>query len=372
MNKLCLFALVLLLVCPVQAKPSAKAKPSAQPKLPSPAYSITTIGILSGYSQSAAYGLNDNGGVVGALRTGTDTRPDHVFLWTHGRLRDLATIPSPYTPNHPYDISRVCINNHGLIVASFSVFFDGAYMGTRQEADIYNNGKWQRLPNLPGFTDTSAAGVNNHGEIALTTDSTSSTTHLDAPPYDPPHTALYQQGHLTDLGPGSASGLNNLGQVSGYVYKDAQGNPRSRFVNTQESVKVSALLLTAHLRTVLGEGMTTGISDTGTVIGITGGIPTSQGYSFRHTVPVQWQQGTVKRLDSEATSSAVPQAINAQGQIVGGPWLWQARRYNLSRLIPLRSGWKNLRAAVINKTGQIAGTGLFHGKTRAFLMTPIK
>ena len=225
---------------------------------------------------------------------------------------------------------------------------------------------------LPGFTDTTAAAINARGDIVLTMDSTSSTTHADAFPYDAPHIALYKNGTLIDLGPGYASGLNDTGEVSGYVYTDAHGDPRPSFVNAQDTRLVSALILTADKRIHLGEGMTTAINNRGTVIGLSGGLPTAQGYSFGKAFPVRWQQGTKKRLEVTAPSEA-PAAINAPGQIVGGSRLWQnARQYSLNRLIPSGSGWKKLQANAINSRGQIAGMGLFRGKSRAFLMTPTK
>lgn len=45
---------------------------------------------------------------------------------------------------------------------------------------------------------------------------------------------------------------------------------------------------------------------------------------------------------------------------------------HLEHLIPADSGWSNLvQATSINNRGQIAGTGLYNGSVRAFVMTPV-
>jgi hypothetical protein len=43
----------------------------------------------------------------------------------------------------------------------------------------------------------------------------------------------------------------------------------------------------------------------------------------------------------------------------------------LQDLIPANSGWSQINYATdINDLGQIVGTGIFHGESRAFLLTP--
>jgi hypothetical protein len=43
---------------------------------------------------------------------------------------------------------------------------------------------------------------------------------------------------------------------------------------------------------------------------------------------------------------------------------------DLNDRLPAGSGWILQSADAINDAGQIAGTGLFHGERRAFLLTP--
>lgn len=354
----------------------AQARPKRLFVLQHSRYSILSLGTLPGFTRSTALGLNDKGEVVGSLDSGQDNLPSHVFLWSERRLHDLGTIPSPYGgPNAPdaFTIEKVSLNNRGMIVVSWSVFFDGAYMGTRQVVSVRRGGRWRNLPLLPGFEDNAKATVNERGDIALTADHTSSTTHADSPPYDPPHVALYRGGRMIDLGPGVAAGLNNKGEVCGFVNRDVKGFARPNYVNPFESRTVIAFQVRADKRTRLGEGMTTAINDQGVIVGLAGGVPTDQGYSFAKALPARWQDGELSLLPVPQGEHAVPAAINNRGQIVGGHWLWEGnRRYDLNSFVPESSGWTHLQANAINNLGQIAGWGRFHGKRRAFLMTPAK
>ena len=307
---------------------AAQAQKRAQLVPRHPRYSIVNLGTLPGFTRSLAYGLNERGEVVGSLESGFDL-PSHVFLWSKRRLHDLGTIPSPYGANSAFAIEKVCLNNRGMIVVSWSEFFDGAYMGMRQIVSVRRHGQWHNLPLLPGFDDNASATVNEHGDIALTADHTSSTGHADFPPYDPPHVALYRRGRLTDLGPGDASGLNNKGEVCGFVNRDAKGFARPSYVNADESRVVIAFQVRNGKRTRIGEGMTTAINDEGVIIGQVGGIPYGYNYSvgYNNSVakgqPAHWQNGKMSLLPVQRGEHAVPAAINNRGQIVGGHWLWE-------------------------------------------------
>ena len=98
-----------------------------------------------------------------------------------------------------------------------------------------------------------------------------------------------------------------------------------------------------------------------------------------------WQKGRLHLLPTlpEYTITHAV-AINDHGLIVGdsgnGPadyyhdphaLLWtRGYRYDLNTLISPRSGWVLSTATGINDKGQITGQGLFHGKEKAFLLTP--
>src|SRR5512136_1894084 len=54
-----------------------------------PLYSVTDLGVLPGGTLSRAFGLNDNGQVVGFSSTATG---DRAFLWQNGVMTDLGTL----------------------------------------------------------------------------------------------------------------------------------------------------------------------------------------------------------------------------------------------------------------------------------------
>ncbi len=95
---------------------------------------------------------------------------------------------------------------------------------------------------------------------------------------------------------------------------------------------------------------------------------------------VCWVRGKVHDLGTGAASS-----INNAGDVVGdsgtGPaisshpayaLLWtHGYRFDLNNCLPPHSGWILTTATAIDGKGRITGYGLFHGKERAFLLTPI-
>jgi len=68
------------------------------------------------------------------------------------------------------------------------------------------------------------------------------------------------------------------------------------------------------------------------------------------------------------------------GQIIGSAsnavqdslFVWKDDKpIELNSLIPAHSGWLLTGVSSINNHGQIVGTGIHNGKTRAFLLTPV-
>jgi len=98
---------------------------------------------------------------------------------------------------------------------------------------------------------------------------------------------------------------------------------------------------------------------------------------------ILWQAGAmvaVGTLPGDITSRA--RGINASAQVVGDSvaadgasraFLWKnGAMSDLNTRIPTGSGWVLRTASAINDAGQISGTGLYNGRARAFLLTPIK
>jgi probable HAF family extracellular repeat protein len=130
-------------------------------------------------------------------------------------------------------------------------------------------------------------------------------------------------------------------------------------------------------------------------------------------VPVQWENGSVYELEYLGNSDCEPNAVNSKLQLVGmARWkyvplklrmyewkqfireklgypiirtggfpfalrekavLWEEGEiYNLNDLILPEPSWILQSATDINDHGQIVGYGSHEGKTKAFLLTPIK
>lgn len=114
--------------------------------------SVTDLGTLGG-TGSAAFGINDNGQIVGiaAISSGDF----HAFLWTAKKgMIDLGTLPGA-TVSDAYGV-----NANGEIVGD-SRFPDGSTY-----AAYWQHGKIVDLGTLPGFAGSEALAMNINGQIA--------------------------------------------------------------------------------------------------------------------------------------------------------------------------------------------------------------
>lgn len=94
---------------------------------------------------------------------------------------------------------------------------------------------------------------------------------------------------------------------------------------------------------------------------------------------VLWQNGVMTDLGTLGGTGSNAGAINNHGQIVGAAqtasgayrrFVWEGGvMYDLQNLLPANSGWELNGVGDINDNRQIAGTGLFNGQQRAFLIT---
>jgi len=133
------------------------------------------IGTLGG-PDSQAFAIDNAGDIVG---TSIDKSGNlHAFVYTHGRIHDLGTLPggSFSTAN--------AIANTNLIVGQ-------ADDSTQHEhAVIWENGKIRDLGILPGGTRSRAIGLNDRGDIV----GFSEVEHADV------HAFGYLDGKMIDLG----------------------------------------------------------------------------------------------------------------------------------------------------------------------------
>lgn len=142
---------------------------------------VFKIGSLPGYGNSAAFGINNQGQVIGYART-VQGRTERAFLWQNGKMRDLGTLPGGH-------VSKAYgINNRGEIVG----VSDGI-------ACLWSQGKARALGR------GEARAINDQGQVLI-----------DAGPLtasDQHQCFLWEKGRRTFVGNGIPCGLNNRGQV---------------------------------------------------------------------------------------------------------------------------------------------------------------
>jgi probable HAF family extracellular repeat protein len=168
----------------------------------------------------------------------------------------------------------------------------------------------------------------------------------------------------------SASAVNASGQVVGTSATAVSGFNHAFLWHN--GVMTDLGILPNAARSVAGD-----INDSGQIVG--GSSGTVNNTSWSHAV--LWQNGIMTDLGTLGGESSGAGAINNSGQIVGysktaagdfGSFVWEnGVMYDLNALLPASSGWvtQALNGIDINDNRQIAGTGLFNGLQRAFLIT---
>jgi len=302
------------------------------------AYTMTDLGSL-GYGVSLGFGINASGEVVGRSYL------NKVFFFKCGRHI------CRFTQNDPFSWITGTMTDLGTFAAT---------------------------------TMSEANAVNSAGDVVGGSNSQAFLVH---------------HGKMTSLGPGTATGINDFGEIVG----SSQG----------------AFLISGGTRTTLpdlssyggGFSSASGINNNHQIVGSS---DTASGYSHA----VLWANGAITDLGtlggtqsaayainnlgqvtgwahtaSEATDvflwsggkmtdlgtfglDPVGEAINNHGVIVGqsgnGAWIWSNGTFqNLNNLVPPGSGFTLNDATAINDNGQIVANGSnATGQTHAFLLTP--
>ncbi len=178
-------------------------------------------GALPISAASEALLINDSSQVVGFYAGGINPE---AFLWQNGKMTAIG------------DVNPVDMNNLGVVVGNVYDSTNGPY----STAYIYQNGQ---LTNLLGLTNesTSATGINDHGQIAI-----SSVTWYGSTSYGPPKAYVWDDSTLTplpDLGYGATTGgINDNGWVVGMAYDSAGTKYAVEWIPVPESSSILALL----------------------------------------------------------------------------------------------------------------------------------
>jgi probable HAF family extracellular repeat protein len=155
--------------------------------------------ISLGGANSAAFGINDKGEVVGEASPAGADLDTHAFLYRHGQTIDL----TPALPGGEFGQFSIAqdINNRGDVIGYVSPF------ELFPQPFLWRRGTLTDLPLiLPGDDIAIPARINNSGEVVGMSLSFSNFEN---------HAVLLSHGRLISLGPGVATSLNNGGQVVG-------------------------------------------------------------------------------------------------------------------------------------------------------------
>ena len=329
-------------------------------------YRIVDLGTLGGEG-SWAVSINDHGQVVGESDLGYYNFTSG-FLWEDGKLRDLAK---------PAGVNFIptTINNEGIVAG----FVRHGYVEEDSRAAISNLGTVTELEALPGYPSGVPYQINDRGEMV------GHARDASAGPWDHTYKALpflYSGGKMSRSGflfGGNA--INNKGEAVGCMIRDD---------GVHVVLKRGPKLRDVGLLPPASRIGTFAINDQGQIAGTLNGVP----YMNVDELPqwparaVLWCNGERRELPGlPGRPNTAVAAINNAGQVVGtaseekdphgngaSPGravLWENEQVrDLNRLIPSYSGWALERAADINGRGQIVGTGVHRGRTRAFLLIP--
>lgn len=314
-------------------------------------YTLTDIGSLPGSTASQAFGINDNGQVVGnSSIAGGFTRG---FLYDHGTMTDLGALADDLSSS-AYDIN----NSRQIVGISLSQNY-------RTRAFLYTNSAMSDLNAIPGCLESRAQRINEKGQIAGYAETTDGSVHA----------FLYSGGTMTDLNAllpgirlGSANGINDRGDVA-IVARMSDGISNHAFLYSNGTM--TDLYTTANQFSSAND-----INNSGEIVG--------QDASRN---AILYSHGTTTRLGSlPGRPICDTKDINNSGQVVGicyntdgaAPRAFLYSNGTMTDLNTLidspsgSSGWTLNRALAINDAGWIVanGTNATSG-THAFLLTPV-
>lgn len=345
-----------------------------------PRYTVKDLGTLGGPFFSQAFGISNKGSVVGFAELLGDTDfstgfpPVHAFLWRKGLMTDLGSFGGRVS------IANM-VNERGEVVGSSQTSatdplgedFCGSGDFLICLPFLWQHGVMTPLPTLGG-NNGSATGINNRGQVvgfaetAAPDPSCSGSQVLRLKP------VLWEKGKVQELPTlpgfpiGAAFAINDKGQAVG-VSADC------------DVVFVHALLWHNGTMIDLGDlgGMSPqpiGINNRGQVVG--GAVlPDGTNHAFF------WQNGVITDLGTlPGDVFSVAGAINDKGQVAGqscdiddncSGFLWQnGVMTDLNTLIPADSPLFLFEGNGINSRGEIEGGAVKKstGDFRAYLAIP--
>jgi probable HAF family extracellular repeat protein len=281
--------------------------------------------------------INDSGVIAG-------TTPNHkTAVWSDEKGVTQIPLPPAFRMAEAVGINA---SGHVISLASNN--------SSQRRAFVYRNGKLILLPGI----QTKATAINNDGII-----SGEAVLHGKAASA----AVIWEKQSAIDLGGccgGTATSLNNHGQVVGQIY-DANGRYNAFLWDRVQGLQ--------HIGPPSAFSSAVTINDAGHIV--------IQEFT-RHGV-LLYADGKLTPLELSPKFPSRPRAMNGCDAIVGsfGPFadverafLWEPTRgfRDLNNLIPQDSGWKLEAATGINAKGEIVGWGDYqHTDNAGFLLIPV-
>lgn len=319
---------------------------------------LVQLGTLGG-SESAAFGMNNVGQVVGWARTTGDAER-HAFVWdaTSKMMTDLGKLSGDEAS------TARAINDSGLIVGTSEknvIAGSGEYHGFSVRADA-SPLVLSALPDLGG-QQSWAAAINASGVIAgYAYDAVGevAVTWKDG--------VLTNIGNLSSAGRTRAYGINATGQVVGWQYTAMSGQPNDAFSYDQ-----GAWTIIGGQASATQNAEVYAVNDSGAIAGFTS-FPTGAWHAAR------WEQG--QAIDCGVLPGddyAGFYAINASGLAVGRSYTSDDTKsravlcsgttlIDLDALAGKPTGAVFWEARAINDAGDIVGTAQIDGTWQAVLL----
>jgi probable HAF family extracellular repeat protein len=281
--------------------------------------------------------INDSGVIVG-------TAPKHkAALWNEKTGVKEISVPAGFSL-----AEGIGINNRGDVIGLAT-----NDASSKRQAFVYRDGK---LLLLPG-SESKATAMNDAGDIS---------GEATLPKREVSSAVLWKKQSAIDLGGccgGTATTLNNHGQVAGQIYDD-QGRYSAFLWDSKHGLQ--------HIGPSNTFSSAVTINDSGHIV--------IQEFT-RHGVFL-YADGKLAPLDLSPKFPSRPRTMNNCDAIVGsfGPFADAERAFtwdpsrgfrDLNDLIPANSGWKLEAATSINNKGEIVGWGDYkHADDAGFLLIP--
>jgi probable HAF family extracellular repeat protein len=286
-------------------------------------YTVTILGrVQHNYPESAfnALSINDNGVVAGSA---TVRVPNNRSLATRGVLWQSSTphctILGTISENpNGFDSQATWINNSGIAVGSSGG--DPAIFTPNGVVDLGNP--------YAGFQGSgSATCINNYGQVVGTFYFNDGANVSQA--------FLYQNGVMTALGRSTsvATAINDSGLIVGSIYNE---DPHAAYYANGAWVDMAFL------------GLCTSVNASGTIVG------TWHNYYVPGSGCFIYQNGQMTYLNAPQRSGNP--FINNAGQIVVGNFIYQHGVWQDINDLDLGDGWTFSQATGINNQGAIIGT----------------